>query len=81
MQVNTMKPYTIMLDDESIERLKRMAETEMKTEDQFVARLLEKYAIQSGHERPPFAMEGAGRGPGGSVADIPEDELLKGFGE
>lgn len=28
-----------------------------------------------------FAMKGAFRGPGGSIADIPEDELLKGFGE
>ena len=28
-----------------------------------------------------FAMIGIGEGPGGSIADIPEEELLKGFGE
>ena len=28
-----------------------------------------------------FAMKGAFRGPGGSIADIPDEELLKGFGE
>ena len=35
-------------------------------------------------ERPrvrPFAMIGVGEGPGGSIADVPEEERLKGFGE
>ncbi|MGE3269754.1 MAG: hypothetical protein AB7P40_13465 [Chloroflexota bacterium] len=75
-----MKQYTIMLDDEQVERLKRMAETEMKTEDQLIADLIRRYAVESGHERV-FAMEGAGRGPGGSVADIPDEDLMQGFGE
>jgi hypothetical protein len=28
-----------------------------------------------------FAIDGVGEGPGDSVADIPEQELLKGFGD
>ena len=80
VQVEMMKQYTIMLDDEQVERLKRMAETEMKSEDQLIADIIKRYAVESGHERV-FAMFGAGRGPGGSVADIPDDELMKGFGE
>ncbi len=75
-----MKQYTIMLDEEQVERLKRMAATEMKTEDQFIADLIKRYAVESGHERV-FAMEGIVEGPGGSFADIPEEEYLKGFGE
>ena len=39
-----------------------------------------RYAVERGHERV-FAMDGIVHGPGGSVADIPEDELMKGFGE
>jgi predicted transcriptional regulator len=75
-----MKRYTISLDDEQAERLQRMAQTEMKTEDQVINDLIRRYAVESGHERT-FAMEAAGRGPGGSVADIPDDELMRGFGE
>jgi predicted DNA-binding protein len=79
-QVDMTKQYTIMLDDEQVERLKRMAETEMKTEDQLLRDIIKRYAVERGHERV-FAMDGAGRGPGRSVADVPEDELMKGFGE
>lgn len=38
----------------------------------------------AGPERPrlrTFAMIGVGEGPGGSIADVPEEDLLKGFGE
>jgi predicted DNA-binding protein len=75
-----MKQYTITLDDEQVERIRRMAEAEMKTEDQLIRDIISRYAVESGHERV-FAMDGAGRGPGDSVADIPEEELLQGFGE
>ena len=75
-----MKQYTITLDDEQVERLKRMAETEMKSEEQLLRDLISRYAVESGHERV-FAMDGIVEGPGGSIADIPDDELLKGFGE
>ena len=33
-----------------------------------------------GHHVPRGRSHGSGEGPGGSVADIPEEELLKGFG-
>src|SRR4051794_35942679 len=79
-QVETMKRYTISLDDEQVERLQRMAHTEMKTEDQLLSDRINRYAVESGHGRC-FAMEAAGRGPGGSVADISDDELMRGFGE
>jgi hypothetical protein len=75
-----MKPYTVMLTDEQIERIRRMAETVMKPEDQFVRDIIDRYTVESGFERY-FAMDGAGRGPGGSIADVPEEELMKGFGE
>ena len=40
-------------------------------------------AVDGSVVRPPreFAMDGAVEGPGGSIADVPEEELLKGFGE
>lgn len=75
-----MKQITIMLDDEQIERLRRMARAEMRSEDELIRDFINRYAVESGHERV-FAMEGIVEGPGGSVADIPEEELLKGFGE
>jgi hypothetical protein len=75
-----MKKYTIVLDDEQVERIRRMAEAEMKTEEQLLRDLIGRYAVERGHERV-FAMEGVVEGPGGSVADVPEEELLEGFGE
>ena len=75
-----MKQYTITLDDEQAERLQRMAATEMKSEEQLLHDLIARYAVESGHERV-LAMDGIVHGPGGSVADIPEEELMKGFGE
>jgi len=75
-----MQPYTVMLSEEQIERIRRMAKTVMKSEDQFLSDIIDRYAVESGQERR-FAMEGIVRGPGGSVADIPDDELMKGFGE
>ena len=75
-----MKQYTITLDDEQVARLRRMAEAEMRTEEDLLRDMIGRYAVDRGHERH-FAMERAGRGPGGSVADIPDEELLKGFGE
>jgi hypothetical protein len=75
-----MKQYTITLDDEQVERLKRMAETEMKSEDQLIADIIKRYAVESGYERV-FAIDGIVHGPGGSVAEIPDDELMTGFGE
>jgi hypothetical protein len=75
-----MKRYTISLDDEQVERLQRMARTEMKTEDQLLSDLIKRYAVESGHERT-FAMLGVVEGSGDSFADVPEEEYLKGFGE
>jgi hypothetical protein len=75
-----MAQHSVSIDDETKERLQRMAETEMKSEEQLLHDVLKRYAVDSGHERV-FAMDGAGRGPGGSVADIPDDELMEGFGE
>jgi hypothetical protein len=75
-----MKQLTITLDDEQAERLERIAKTEMKSEEQLLLDILRRYAVDSGHERV-FAMDGIVHGPGGSVADIPDEELMKGFGE
>lgn len=75
-----MTQHSVAVDDETMERLQRMAETEMKSESQMLHDVLKRYAVDSGHERT-FALLGVVEGPGGSFADIPEEEYLKGFGE
>lgn len=72
--------HYVAVDDETKERLQRMAETEMKSEQQLLHDVLARYAVESGHERT-FAFFGVVEGPGGSIADVPEEEYLKGFGE
>jgi len=75
-----MTQHSVAIDDETMERLQRMAETEMKSASQLLHDVLKRYAVESGHERV-FAMDRIVYGPGGSVADVPEDELMRGFGE
>jgi predicted transcriptional regulator len=74
-----MRKTSIYLDDTLTERLRRTAEIMGKSQ----ATVIREAILQFTATRPKrvFAMDGAGEGPGGSVEDIPEEELLRGFGE
>ncbi len=75
-----MKKTSVYLDDEHVERLRRIAEAEGRSQADVVRDAILMY---QGRPKPrrSFAMRGVAEGPGGSVADIPEEELLRGFGE
>ena len=75
-----MKKTSVYLDDEHVERLRRVAEAEGRSQAEVLRDAILMYTSE---KRPPrtFAMDGVACGPGGSIADIPEEELLKGFGE
>jgi predicted transcriptional regulator len=75
-----MKKTSIYLDDEHVARLKRLAEAEGRAQADIVRDAITMY--ESTTRRPrKFAMDGVACGPGGSIADIPDEELMKGFGE
>jgi predicted DNA-binding protein len=75
-----MKKTSIYFDDDDVERLRRMARREGKSQAEIVRAALAVYESQLKPDRN-FALTASGSGDGRSVADIPEEELLEGFGD
>ena len=74
-----MKKTSIYLDDVDLERLQRLAHMEGRSQAEIVRSAIAAYDTQCKPDRH-FALEGAWEGDGTSVADISEEELLRGFG-
>ncbi|CAN5149096.1 hypothetical protein BH20ACT16_BH20ACT16_14110 [soil metagenome] len=75
-----MRKTSVYLSDEAAERLAQLAAIEGRPQAQIIRDALASYARPRPGDRN-FAMMGSGEGDGRSVADIPEEELLEGFGE
>jgi len=75
-----MKKSSIYLTDEERDRLKKLAKKEGRSQSEVIRSAIGSYADSRPSDRN-FSMAGAWEGNGSSVADIPEDELLKGFGD
>ena len=75
-----MKKTSVYLSDEHVERLRRLAAEEGRSQAEILRDAILTYASKAARPRR-FAMDGVACGPGGSIADIPEEELLEGFGE
>jgi len=74
-----MKKTSVYLDDSDVERLSRLAAVEGRSQADVIRSALAAY--EKAHTAPrDFALDGAWAGDGSSVADIPEEELLAGFG-
>lgn len=71
-----MKKTSVYLDDGDARRLAWLAKRERTSQAQIVRRAIAAYDPTD----RSFALVDSGEGPGGSVADIPEEELLDGFG-
>jgi hypothetical protein len=67
-----------LTDDESA-RLAALADREGTSQAAVLRRAIQRYEPDKRGDRE-FAVIGSGDGPGGSVADIPEEELLEGLG-
>ncbi len=74
-----MKKTSLYLDDADLERLRRLAREEGRSQAEIVRAAITAYETQPKPDRN-FAIDGAWEGAGTSVADIPEEELLRGFG-
>lgn len=74
-----MKKISIYLDDVDLERLQRLARMEGCSQAEIVRSAIAAYDTQRKPDRN-FALDGAWEGDGTSVADISEEDLLRGFG-
>ncbi len=71
---------SVYLNDEQTERLARLAREEGRSQAEILREAVATYQPKPSRDRN-FALAGSGRGDGSSIADVPEEELLKGFGE
>ncbi len=74
-----MKKTSLYLTEEQAARLKRIADAQGRPQAEVLRDALAAYHAPEAERG--FACDGVAEGPGGSVADLPERELLEGFGE
>ncbi|MGI8608028.1 MAG: ribbon-helix-helix protein, CopG family [Candidatus Dormibacteria bacterium] len=74
-----MKKTSLYLHETDVQRLRRLAAAEGRSQADIVRSAIATYEAAS--TARSFALDGVWTGDGSSVADIPEEELLKGFGE
>jgi hypothetical protein len=75
-----VKKTSLYLDDGDVERVRRLAQREGRSQAEVVRAALASYETELlGRRR--FALTGAAEGDGRSVADIAEEDLLQGFGD
>lgn len=75
-----MRKTSVYLNDDEAERLARLAREEGRSQAAVLRDAIATYRPRPAQDRN-FALSGVGRGDGTSIADIPEEDLLEGFGE
>ncbi|HYI80721.1 MAG TPA: CopG family transcriptional regulator [Thermoleophilaceae bacterium] len=74
-----MRKTSVYLSDELADRLARLAQASGSSQAEVLRAAIAAYQLPSAADRA-FALDGCVSGDGSSVADIDEDELLRGFG-
>ncbi|MBI2912187.1 MAG: CopG family transcriptional regulator [Chloroflexi bacterium] len=75
-----MKKTSVYLEEAHLERLKRCAEREERSQAEVLREAILRYTQEANQPRR-FGLHGIAEGPGGSVADSSQEELLGGFGQ
>jgi hypothetical protein len=70
---------SVYLNAEDVARLASLADREGTSQAEVIRRAINSYEPERRGNRN-FSLVGVADGPGGSIADVPEDELLEGFG-
>jgi predicted transcriptional regulator len=75
-----VRKTSVYLDEADARRLAALAAAEGVSQSTVLRNAIRSYLPQQRDNRS-FALDGVGEGPGDSVADMTESELLDGFGE
>jgi hypothetical protein len=73
-----MKKTSLYLHETDVLRLRRLAEAEGRSQADIVRAAVAAYEARSASR--VFALDGVWQGDGTSIADVPDAELLRGFG-
>lgn len=74
-----MQKTSVYLSDDELARLAAMAHREGTSQAEVIRRAIRTYEPQRRGDRN-FALAASADGPGGSIADLRDEELLEGFG-
>ncbi|MGH9054206.1 MAG: CopG family transcriptional regulator [Acidimicrobiia bacterium] len=74
-----MKKTSVYLTEREIARLERLSRDLGLSQAELIRRAIAGFMAEPATDRR-FAIEGVGEGPGDSVADHREEDLLRGFG-
>lgn len=75
-----MKKTSVYLDEADIGKLRRLAEREGRSQAEIIREAIGVYESRVKPDRN-FALTGSWAGDGTSVADVSEEELMRGFGD
>jgi hypothetical protein len=75
-----MRKTSVYLDEEQAERLARLARQEGRPQAEILREAVANYQPGPPQDRN-FVLAGSGHGDGSSIADVPDEDLLAGFGE
>jgi predicted transcriptional regulator len=75
-----MRKTSVYLDELQAERLAKLARQEGRPQAEILREAVATYQPKPSEDRN-FALAGSGQGDGTSIADVPEEDLLEGFGE
>ncbi|MEP7379533.1 MAG: ribbon-helix-helix protein, CopG family [Chloroflexota bacterium] len=75
-----MDKTSVYLGREEIARLARLARAARTSQAEIIRRAIRAYEPVRQGDRD-FALIGVADGPGGSIADMSNDQLMRGFGE
>jgi hypothetical protein len=70
---------SVYLNDDEVARLASLAEREGTSQAEVLRRAIRRY-VPERHGDRTFSLARSADGPGGSVADLTEEELFEGFG-
>jgi hypothetical protein len=75
-----MRKTSVYLDEDQARRLARLAREEGRSQAEVLREAVATYQPKPSQDRN-FALAGSGRGDGSSIAEVAEEDLLRGFGE
>lgn len=75
-----MRKTSVYLDEGDARRLARLAEREGISQASLLRKAIRAYLPDGSRDRG-FSLDGVGEGPGDSIADFGDADLLAGFGE
>jgi predicted transcriptional regulator len=75
-----VRKTSVYLDEDQAQRLASLARQEGRSQAEILREAVATYRPRPSQDRN-FALAGSGRADGSSIAEVPEEDLLRGFGE